>query len=137
VEVWVGIDRSHRKLVDKKYPKYPLGTYVLKRPDVGTNRFTRRALNYDPETYQIVRAEGENYTVIKSLFGTERIRGLRYWMIHPIKDLEALNILKNPTNVSYIKRKIMNKYKINQEEAMDRIRQAKANLEKVILLSPD
>jgi hypothetical protein len=136
VEVWPGIDWNHQKIKTKEYPKYLLGTYVLKRPDVGTNVFAKRTLNYDPEIYQIVKGDGEGYT-IKNLFGTERIKNLRYWMIQPITENEGIKILNNPVNVSYIIRKLMNKYRIIRQEALDRIRQAKENLQEVIALSPD
>jgi hypothetical protein len=136
VEMWLGIDWNHQKIKTKEYPKYLLGTYVLKRPDVGTNVVTKRMLNYDPEIYQIVRADGQGYT-IKSLFGNERIKNLRYWMIHPITEKEGAKILNNPVNVSYIIRKLMNKYRITRQEALDRIGGAKENLQELIALSPD
>jgi hypothetical protein len=58
-------------------------------------------------------------------------------MIHPISEEEALAILKNNTSVGYIRNKIMKKYKISQEEAMNRINQAKINLRELLMMMPD
>lgn len=128
IEVWLGIDNNHQKIVERKYPKYLVGTYVLKRPDIGTNIFNNRTLNYDPEIYQIVRAQGESYN-IKSLFGPETIKGLRYWMFHPITIKDALKILNNKANVNFIVRKITNNYNISMDQALTRIEQVKKNLQ--------
>jgi hypothetical protein len=136
VEVWIGIDSNHQKIRSVRYPKYTVGTYVLKRPIIGTNVFANRKLNYDPKIYQIIRANNNQYN-IKSLFGNEVLTGLRHWMIHPISEEEALAILKNNTNVGYIRNKIMKKYKISQEEAMNRINQAKINLRELLMMMPD
>jgi hypothetical protein len=75
--IWKGLDANHRDFEEVDYKEYPIGTLVLKAPEVGSkSKFVKRALVFDPEIYIVTRS-GVGHE-IKSLYTNKRYKGVRY-----------------------------------------------------------
>jgi hypothetical protein len=128
--VWKGIDSNHRHFEEVDYKEYPIGTLVLKAPEVGSkSKFIKRMITFDPEIYIVIRS-GIGHE-IKSLYTNKRYKGVRYWFLKPITLDEAYDIAITPVNVDLMKKRLVNQMKMTPIQAQRKIESVQKRLDEM------